>query len=216
MSPDARDRGLTLVELTFALVSLAFVGLAIASLMAATSNAWESRDDQRAQSESIRTTSRLLSDLVRHARRVVATHDDGQRVDLVLWTDDVTFAGQVNLAEIRLLTFDRSAGSLVLHAADLTFAERQSEGVNPAFAPTVVADASFPAAFRERHDTAGYPLAGNVARLDVALTRGDAPFSAAHITIVVDGSRDRGEQLALVSAVARAPDSAIDFGTGGE
>lgn len=219
MNRRAAQPGLTLMELTFALVSLSVLGMAIASLMAATGDAWQTRDDHREQSQAIRTASARITTWVREARRIVTLADDGDRVDLVLWCDDDYFVDGVNLGEIKVISYDRRDATISLYAADLTPAQLGSPSANPAFAPTDLVAGDFVDRFRGRSSVDGYPMLGEVNRAKLTVANGpttDSPYRFFEGQFSIAGPRGAGDQVALVTAWVRAVDTSIDFGNDGD
>ncbi len=206
--------GMTLMELTFALFSLSILGLAIASLMAATGDAWQTRDDHREQSQSVRAISTQLTNWVRQSQRVVALHSSADHADLLLWVDNDQFNAEVNLSELKLLSYERATGKLTLHTADLTDTQKLLPGVNVAFAPATVSSTAFAATFRGRPDTAGYDMAVDVNRFKATVANGpdtNQPYKYVNLELWIAGPDRVGDQVVMVGAWARAPDSAVDF-----
>lgn len=206
--------GMTLMELTFALFSLSILGLAIASLMAATGDAWETRDEHREQSQSVRAVSTQLTNWVRQSQRVVALHSGSDFADLLLWVDNDQFPNEVNLSELKLLTFERATGKLTLHTADLTAAQKLQPGANPSFAPATASSTAFPATFRGRSDTDGYDMAVDVRRFKATAANGpdtNAPYKYVNLELWLAGPDRVGDQVVMIGGWTRAPDTAVDF-----
>lgn len=206
--------GLTLLELMIGLMSLSVIGMATATLMSAAGNAWETRADNQLKNESLRLTANRLNTWVRESQRIIASHVVGSNTELLLWTDDDHFEGEVNLGELMLITYDSDEATLTLYAADLTDAQKQNAVSNMSFTPTLVGTPSFPGEFRAYNSVGAYPLAEGISRYDLTLVAGDAPYTSVHIVLGADADRATSTQIATVAGAIRTPEQTVDFGYG--
>ncbi len=208
-------RGLTLVEMSFALSVLGVMALVIASMTVAAGNAWETRQAFREQTTSARIIADRINHWVRQAERVVAAHTVDGRTHLVIWTDDDHFVNEVNLSELKVITHDSAARTLTLYAADLTDAQKGGSA-NVGFTPVLVGASGFGASFAERNDVEAYPLASSVTAFDVTLEGGDADFTLAYLEVKIAGTAGVADQVVATAASVRAPDTGVDFSGGGQ
>lgn len=212
---------MTLLELMLAVAGVAMVGLATTALLAGAANAWDSRDQFSDQIQAMRTLSHQLQQMVYSGRRIVSVNTSGtsaRYTDLVLWTDDDQFPGEVNLSELAVLTWDSQLKTLTLHRADLTAAQKQSQVSNPAFVAAVVGAANFGPSFRASSSVQAYPLAERVTGFAVTVTNGSlgSPnFRNVFIKMTTQTSVGSTSRIVTICATVRAPDTSVDFGTGG-
>lgn len=206
MNREPRQAGMTLIELTFGLASLSMVGLAVGSLMVAAGNAWETRDDYVEQNVSTRAAAARIGEWVRQSRRVVSVAADGRFADVVLWADDANDPGNVNLNELKVITYDRVLNTLTLHAADASATQ--------VMAPAQVGSEDFGPTFRGRRDVNAYPLAEGVVGFAATATNGaldGLSYRYLHVDMAMDSPHDADDQTAMIAAAVRAPDSSVDF-----
>ncbi|MFA7237034.1 MAG: hypothetical protein WC058_09235 [Phycisphaeraceae bacterium] len=212
---------MTLLELMLAVAGVAMVGLATTALLAGAANAWDSRDQFSDQIQAMRTLSHQLQQMVYGGRRIVSAHTPGtgsRYTDLVLWTDDDQFPGEVNFSELTVLTWDSQLKTLTLHRADLTTAQKQSQVSNPAFVAAAVGAANFGSSFRAASGVRAYPLADRVTGFTVTVTNGSlgSPnFRNVFIKMTTQTSVGATSRIVTICATVRAPDTTVDFGTGG-
>ena len=202
-----RQRGMTLIELTLGLASLSVLGLAIGSLMTAAGNAWDTKDHYVEQAQSMRAVTARVGQWVRQARRIVSTASDSRYADVVIWANDDSDVGNVNLGELKVLTYDNTLGTLTLYQAD----ESASNWMDPA---TVGSD-SFGTSFRSRNDVQAYPLATDLVGFSATVTNGmyagSMSYRYLHVQIAFQSPSGVGDQSVMVAAAVRAPDQTVDF-----
>ncbi len=210
-------RGMTLMELTLALLVVAMIGVAVAAMTAAAGEAWTTRDHYRGQIADARVIQHRIADLVRQSRRVVAAYDtDGGRwADVLLWTGDADFPGQVNFGELTLISYDSQLDTLTLHRAELTDAERQQIATNPAMDPATVGTRAAVHQFRASSQVTGHLLADQVWSFDTTLGAGDeSAYRFVEMRLSLAGT-PRGDPLTqVIAAYVRAPDTDIHFQAG--
>ncbi len=206
-------RGLTLIEMTFALFALSFIGLAIGSMMMAAGNAWETRDDYQNQTQTVRGLSAKLSQWVRQAKRIVSVNTNGDQTDIVLWADDANFAGEVNLAEVRVFSYDRATHELSWHLADLTDREKTDRDANYAIEAQKVGGSSFGPWFRRQGKVDRYVVSEDVQQVAVTLgtTTQGMDFDYLELRLALASPDGQAPQTALVAAGCRAPDRVVAF-----
>ncbi len=212
--PAARAGGLTLIELSLALAGLAIISVAVTAMGFAATSAWSTREAHREQTRAARLVADHLGRWVRSAERVVATHAVDGRTHLVLWTDDDYFPGEVNLAELKVLSFDAATGTLTLYAAELTDAQK-SGSANVALDPVLVGGSGFAASFAARSDTQAFPLAENIIDMTVTVRGGEADYDFAYVQLQVAGADAAPDQLVTCAGRVRAPETAVVFAGGG-
>lgn len=211
-----RQTGFTLMEVLFALISLGLIGAALAAMLVAAGDAWTTRDDYRRQIADARGVMANVTEWVRSGRRVISAPvtSGGRYHNLVLWHDDKQFDGEVNLSEIRIITYDAELETLTLYAAPLTDAQKLGSA-NVALTPTTVGADSFPASFRSRNDVGAYPLAEDVTDFSVTLVTpadNEPKYRLVELRMELAGPANAPEQLELTTAFTRAPDYDLDFG----
>ena len=203
-----RQLGLTLMELILGLAGLSFMGLAIASMMAATGSAWRTRDDHHMQTRSAQALSVRLSQWVRQSRRIAGAHAGSRYTDLVFWDNDDHQPDEVNLAEVRVLTWDSDAGTLTLYRIDVDPLQLDNEMVNVPQAPTTVGGSGYGAWVRGHEDVLTYPLAEGVNDFDLSLG-GEPAYTYVEFALSIDGNVGAA-QLVTASGRVRAPDPSVD------
>ena len=108
-----RQLGLTFVELMMAMTATALIGLAIASMLFATTYGTEADKDLRSMVVKHKVLNARLSAAIRASKMVLAQGTDY----LVLWMDDTTGEGEPNLSEIRLIHRDAATDELSSYLA---------------------------------------------------------------------------------------------------
>jgi type II secretory pathway pseudopilin PulG len=210
-----RQAGFTLMEVMFALVSLGLIGAALTAMLVAAGDAWTTRDDYRRQIADARGVMANVTEWVRSGRRVIsAPVTDNQRYhNLVVWHNDNQYIGEVNLSEIRVITYDAQLETLTLYAAPLTDAQKVGSA-NVALTPATVGAASFPASFRTRTGVGAYPLAEDVSDFTVTLVppaENEPSYRLVELRMELAGPDGMPPQLELTTAFTRAPDYNVDF-----
>jgi len=201
-----RRHGMTLMELTFGLASLSVLGLAIGSLMVGAGTAWETKENYVEQNQSLRAVTARIGEWVRQSERVISVHGDSRYADVVLWANDQNDVGNVNLGELKVITYDQQAGTVTLYQADATASNLMS--------PQVVGAADFAPTFRRRNDVTAYPMAGDVTGFAATATNGmfeGLSYRYLHLEMVMDSPNGVADQKAMVAAAVRAPEPTIDF-----
>lgn len=105
--------GLTLVELLMALAGTAVIGVAVASMMTATTYGTESSKDMRSLVARIKVVNARVGAAIRGSRLVLAEGNDF----VVLWTRDLDENDAPSLLEIRRIDFDSGTGRLNAYQA---------------------------------------------------------------------------------------------------
>lgn len=211
-----RHSGFTLMEMLFSLVTLAVIGTAVTAMLVAAGDAWDTRDDYRKQVTDARSVMANLTEWVRGSQRVVSAPvaADAQFAHLVIWHNDDQFEDVVNLSELRVITYDASAQTLTLYAAELTDAQKLSAGSNPSFTPATVGGSGFPISFAGRNDTNAYVMAENMSDFLVTLATpadGEPSYRLVELRMVLAGPGGAEDQMELTTAFVRAPDYDLDF-----
>jgi type II secretory pathway pseudopilin PulG len=101
----SRRNGFTILELTLASGVLGVLGLAVASVAVAMSNASEDSDNYYAAIQNGRSTLNRAQAVARKAKLVTALTADS----IVFWTGDANGDGLINLDELLLVTYDSKA-----------------------------------------------------------------------------------------------------------
>ena len=202
-----RQFGMTLIELTLGLASLSVLGLAIGSLMTAAGNAWDTKDHFVEQAQSMRAMTSRVDQWVRQARRIVSTASDSRYADVVIWADDDSDVGNVNLGELKVITYDDVMGTLTLYQADATASAQMD--------PAVVGSDSFGPSFRSRNDVDAYPLAADVVGFSATVTNGmyagSMSYRYLHMEVAFRSPAGNNDQVVMIGAAVRAPDLTVDF-----
>jgi len=201
-----RIQGMTLVELTLGLASLSVLGLAISSLMVAAGAAWDTTDEDVERNQSLRAAAARIGEWVRQSRRVVSIAADDRYADVVLWADDENDPGNVNLNELKIITFDRTLGTVTVYQADATATRVMN--------PLIVGSDSFGPSFRQRNDVNAYALAGEVSGFAATAANGarsGPSYQYLHVEMALASPDQPTSQTAMVAAAVRAPDLAVDF-----
>lgn len=210
-----RNHGLTLMELTFALVAMSFLGLAISSLMVGAGNAWETRDTFVDHNQSMRGISVRLSQWVHQSQRVIKVDTVGPYTDILIWANDENFPDEVNIGELEVITLDSRTGVLMLHRAELSASQLADVRFNTPIDPAILATSGFSAVLRNAQNVSHYELASNVASLKATLgaTNGNAEGSFVEFQVTFDLPDGYTDQTVLIAAASRAPDNDIEFTT---
>lgn len=208
-----RHRGFTLLETLIALSGLAVIGLAITTMVVASGAAWASRDDHRAQARDFRVLSARLHEWLRAAQRVVAIHETGGDVEIMVWLNDEHHAGEVNLAELMLLRYDADARRLEACLADVPDALLGSRIANRSIPPRTAASASFARQFAARRQVQSHRLAEAVDSFSaqVATSDGGAAFDYLEVLLSIAGDGATPARVTAVAARLRAPDMELTF-----
>jgi hypothetical protein len=208
---------MTMIELALTLLVIGVLGIAVATLSAAAADAWNTRDQYRRQTADGRIMQHRLADLIRGARRVVNSHDAGQGryADVMLWIADTQDPGQVNLAELALVSYDTQTSSLRLYLPEMTDGERGNPLTNPVVAPATAATAGYAQQFRTNASVVPHLLSENIHAMQVTLGDKPAPYSFIELRLTLSGVTGDQAITQVIAAALRAPETDIDFGTGG-
>ncbi len=208
-----RQLGLTLMEMTFALFSLSFLGLAIVSIMVAAGDAWAMRDDFRAQISDTRIAVNYINGSVRQAKRILGSAESGagRYRNLWFWAEDDYFPAEVNRSELRLVRYDSQLQTLTLYAADLTDAEKGGSG-NPAYEPSSLTGDAFPDAFIAQNNIEPFRLAEDVADCTFTLSQARVGENQqVEIQLKLDSPMGVADRLNPLVCSPRVIDTAVDF-----
>ncbi len=210
----ARRRGMTLLELTLGLFSLGVLGAAVLMIMAAAGNAWSARDDYQRQTMDTRGIVSTIGRWVREGERIISVYKDvsGNRINVVLWVSDDNFPGDVNLSEVRILTYRKSERTLAVFTAELTDEEAGDEVENETVEPVVIGTANGAIGFKQKSSVNRYVLANNVMRFTATASGGEAGKGYTFLSLRMGYGGNAAEQLEVMSMSIRVPDDEIDFG----
>lgn len=109
-----KRRGLSLLETLLAISITSVIGVAISSLMAATTNSLSSRDDGRSSAVRLATTRIRLGAYIAPSLCVLDKSTD----QIVLWFEDSRESSTVHASEIRWITFDDEDNILSVQFVD--------------------------------------------------------------------------------------------------
>ena len=107
-------RGISLLETLLAISITSVIGIAISSLMAATTNSLSSKDDGRSSAIRLATTQIRLGAYIAPSLCVLDKSAD----QIVLWFEDSRLSNTVHALEIRWLTFDDEDKTLSVKFVD--------------------------------------------------------------------------------------------------
>ena len=100
-----RGSGFTMAELAVVISIASVIGLAVVGVSTALSTAYAHSQDYYQCIQSGRAGMRRVQSLLRKAKLIPAVSDDS----LVIWREDATEDGKINLDEITVLEYDASA-----------------------------------------------------------------------------------------------------------
>jgi prepilin-type N-terminal cleavage/methylation domain-containing protein len=206
--PDVEDdtirgcrRAMTLVELLIAMVITGLVAAGAASILFATSQATDDRNDVRRSVVRSAAADTRLRGKVHSSRSFLAAGAD----ELVLWANDENDDGVVNLGEILFFQRDGTANELRYYEVSWPggWTQEQIDAANTAYAPAtdfsaVAASAKTSGNFSETTWATG------VYNFAVTLD-GATPQAARVATIRLTFSTDGVEQSYVVVGSVRAP-----------
>lgn len=181
--------GLTLIELIFAIVGTAAVGLAVAGMLAATSHGTASRHDMRELLVRGKAVNERIGESVRAARRVLARGDDW----IVLWIATEDRPATPTLHSLLRIELDADAQELIAYAAGAGAAEESYElDENFAALTQQLIDAGKLAPRRWSRAVAGWRLYADA-----------APPATRHVRWELDLATERAEHATVAAAALR-------------
>ncbi|MBI1337601.1 MAG: hypothetical protein GC164_11630 [Phycisphaera sp.] len=110
----AARRGMTIFELLIALSATALIGMAIASMLFATTHGTESSKDMRVLVVKERTVTGRLAAAIRSSKMILSSGGDY----MVLWMYDTDGSGKPNRDEIRYIERVNGSGELWSYTVD--------------------------------------------------------------------------------------------------
>ena len=111
----AAKRGFTLAEIIIGIAITSLVGLAVAGLSAALSNAYDVNEEYYQALQTGRSAMLKMQSALRRTRLVVGKTESG----LLLWASDENNSGTINASELLLFRWDQASGEIREHRIDL-------------------------------------------------------------------------------------------------
>lgn len=107
-------RGLSLLEMVLAIGITSIIGIAIASMMAASSNSLRSKDDGRQSAIRLAVTQVRLGAYIAPSLCIV----DKSNQHLTLWLEDSRESNTIHASELRWISFDEDQQMLLVEFVD--------------------------------------------------------------------------------------------------
>lgn len=197
-------KGLTLAELVMAMSITAVIGMSIAGVSVALSNAYADTQDFYKSLSSARSAMINIQSTIKNAGLVTAIDGDS----IVLWHSDTNSDGKINISELTVLNFDSASNKINQYTIKYpsNFSEKMQAALDSEVALAEVMRSSIISSIMNNQYAESRILASKATAFKISSDI--APPLTTLVKIELTATGDNGEDVTLRSAASLRADIA--------